>query len=148
MDLEALRQQLAESRAELIASLAGASETDFNAQIQPEVTVIAALARLADDERATVIEARRLVGVPPRPTPVRGSEPARRLTPPPVVHDLAGARHETNLLLDALSGTDDVRKEAHEAAVHRLVVLVRSEHDLARRIRAELQDRETGEPPA
>ncbi|MGE0227433.1 MAG: hypothetical protein AB7I38_04215 [Dehalococcoidia bacterium] len=137
MDIERLRRQLNEGRAHLIASLEGASESDYNAELADGVTIVTAMADLARRERATIEEARRLVGAPPRPSPAVHGEPARRLTPPPVVHDLAGARHETQLFVDTLFG-EEYASAALEAATDALRAILDEERDLAGRISARL----------
>ncbi|MEZ4554545.1 MAG: hypothetical protein R3B59_11710 [Dehalococcoidia bacterium] len=137
MDIERLRHQLVDGRTRLIGALEGASESDYNAELLPGVTVLTAMADLARHERATVEEARRLVGAPVRPAPAVHGEPARRLTPPPVVHDLAGARHETHLFIDTLLGSH-LDMEGLGAAVAALRAIIEEEQDLAARIGSRL----------
>lgn len=146
MDADALRQQLAEARAQLIAALQGASETDFNAELKPGMTVVSALADLARRERAGVEEARRIGGLEPRPAPAIHGEPARRLTPPPVVHDLAGAHHEALLLVDALAA-QAAPADGIEPAARSLLAIVKEERALAGRIALRIAHK-PGSPPA
>lgn len=147
MDIDALRQQLAEARAQLIAALQGASESDFNAELEPGMAVVSALAGLARGERASVEEARRLGGLAPRPAPAIHGEPARRLTPPPVVHDLAGAHHEALLLVDALAALVSPTDGGADFAAHALLAIVEEERALAARIALRLGQK-AGPPPA
>lgn len=133
IDVSALRHEVAAARARLIASLEGASEADFGAELEAGTTVVSALARLARTERAAVEEARRRAGLDARPTPAVHGEPARRLTPPPVMHDLAGAHHEVLLLIDALAALDKPGV-AQESAGDALLALAEAEAQLAARI--------------
>jgi len=149
MDFKALRQQLADARAALIAALEGASESDYHAQLGSDQTVVAALAALARQERATIEEARRVAGAPPRPSPVVHGEPPRRLTPPPVVHDLAGARHEALLLVETLAAPDGALPASGiEAAAALLQGLIEAERDLAARIAAHVKQNPKTPPAA
>jgi hypothetical protein len=102
MSVDDLRQRLERSRAALLQALEGLTDRDFAAELEPELTVVGALASLAPAERQAVRRAREAVGAPPRPLPSAGSTQRARALPPQVVHDLAGARYETLLFLDSL----------------------------------------------
>ncbi|MBX7110287.1 MAG: hypothetical protein K1X87_00380 [Dehalococcoidia bacterium] len=134
MDADDLRQQVSAARARLIASLEGASESDFNADLEPGVTVVGALADLARRQRAALEDARRLAELAPRPSPVAHGDATRRLTPPPVVHDLAGAHHEAILLIDALAALDPAQTGVARAAGDTLLAVIGEERALADRI--------------
>ena len=148
MDIDALRQQLTDARAHLVAALQGASESDFNAELTPGLTVVVALADLAREERATVEEARRLAGLPPRPSPSAHGEVTRRFTPPPVMHDLAGARHETSLLVDVLGGPEAASPASVEAAAALVRTIVATEEALAAQIASRVGQKPGATPPA
>ena len=96
-----LRSGLDASRAALLEAVRGLTERDFAAPLG-DGTVVEALAALARSERAAVHAARQAAGAEPRPLPV-GMAVSSRPLPPQVVHDLAGARYETELLLDWLA---------------------------------------------
>jgi len=113
MNAEAIRERLTRSRASLLDALTGLTERDFVAELEPGLTVAAALAALASAERQSIREARRAAGAPERPLPAGGAPAAARATPPQVVHDLAGARYETALFLDLMSqGTPGAEVDA------------------------------------
>ena len=101
-----LRERLQSSRRALLDAMKGLTEQDFAAEIAGAqgATVADYLAALAPAERDAVRRAREAVGAPPRPLPPRGRR--ERVLPPQVIHDLAGARHETMLFLDALDAPD------------------------------------------
>ena len=100
--VEALRARLERSRGALLAALGRLTEPDFAAEVEPGLSVTALLAGLAPAERAAIAKARRAAGVAPRPQPATSAARDSAL-PPQVIHDLAGARHETVLFLDAPS---------------------------------------------
>ncbi|MSQ36236.1 MAG: hypothetical protein EXR63_03730 [Dehalococcoidia bacterium] len=102
--LAALTASLDAGRAALLAALGQLGERDFALELAPGETVIGALAALAPAERGAVAEARAAAGLPPRPL-ASSPGPRARPTPPQVVHDLAGARHETLRLLAELAAT-------------------------------------------
>lgn len=102
--LAELTASLDAGRAALLAALGALGERDFALELAPGETVIAALAALAPAERSAVAEARVAAGLPPRPL-ASNPGPRARPTPPQVVHDLAGARHETLRLLTELAAT-------------------------------------------
>lgn len=141
MDIDAIRHQLDESRAALLAALEGLSESDFNTELEPGGTVIAALVDLARSERAAIARARETVGAPPRPRLAGHGAPARRFTPPPVVHDLAGARYETGLLLETLARRELPLNDAVLSATSAILTAVASgERRTAERIRGRLPE--------
>jgi len=91
------------SRAALLASIEGLTERDFATALPGGDSILDRLHRLATDERAAIHVARRQLGVAERPGPL-GSGAAdgkSRVLPPQAIHDLAGARYETTLLLAA-----------------------------------------------
>ena len=100
MTSAALRARLEVSRAALVAALQGLSERDFTADAGHGITLLQLLAALAPAEREAVRRARSATGATARPTP--GRVERERLLPPAVIHDLAGARYETMLLLDEI----------------------------------------------
>ena len=114
MTIAALRARLEASRAALVATLQGLSERDFTADAGDGITLLQLLAALAPAEREAVRRARNAAGAAARPTPDRVER--ERLLPPAMIHDLAGARYETMLLLreiddaalDADAGGDTV----------------------------------------
>lgn len=123
MNVNAIRERLERSRAALLSALEGVTERDFAAEVGPGLTVVAALATLAPDERESIREARRVVAAPDRPRPSGGASATARATPPQVVHDLAGARYETLLFLDMLSQRQPI-SEAEEETVQALLIAV------------------------
>ncbi|MEI6666268.1 MAG: hypothetical protein WCL53_08985 [Chloroflexota bacterium] len=110
-NIDELRTRLAASRAALLEAVRGLTERDFATPLG-DATVVEVLGALARQERETVRGARMVASAPMRPLPVAGSASGRPL-PPQVVHDLAGARYETELLLDWLGS--DASGEALEA---------------------------------
>ena len=104
MTLDELRQSLAAARTTLLEAMGGLTERDF-AQEVDGATLTQWLAALAPAEREAVRLARRALGLTERPLP-SGRETGRVL-PPQVVHDLAGARYETLLLLEAIGELDE-----------------------------------------
>ena len=96
-----LRERLQSSRRALLDAMQGLTEQDFATELAGEqgATVAVYLAALAPAEREAVRRAREAVGAAPRPLPATGRR--ERVLPPQVIHDLAGARHETLLFLDA-----------------------------------------------
>ena len=115
-ELDDLRARLDASRAALLDAVRGLTERDFSAEIGAGETVADALAALARGEREAVHAARAASGAPARPLPV-GKAVAGRPLPPQVVHDLAGARYETELLLDWLVEAATVPSEAVRSAL-------------------------------
>ena len=99
--VESLRARLERSRGALLAALGRLTEVDFAAEVEPGLSVTALLAGLAPAERAAIAKARRAAGAAPRPQPAASAARDSAL-PPQVIHDLAGARHETVLFLDAV----------------------------------------------
>ena len=108
-NIDDVRARLAASRAALLEAVRGLTERDFATPLG-DATVVEVLAALARSEREAVREARVAASAPARPLPAAGGEAGRPL-PPQVVHDLAGARYETELLLDWLDS------QAAESAV-------------------------------
>lgn len=86
-------------RRALLEALRELTEQDFAAAFEG-TTVVVRLAALATAERQAVRRAREAVGAEPRPVPPTGER--ERVLPPQVIHDLAGARHETLLFLGAI----------------------------------------------
>ena len=130
---EQLRGRLAAAREALLAALTGLTEQDFAAPLGDHAggdadggqTVAGLLASLAARERETGAAVRRALGAPPRPGgAARGlaerlaeADPAR-LVPPQLIHELAGARYETVLLLETLSiGNEDVELSSGASGV-------------------------------
>jgi hypothetical protein len=114
-ELDDLRARLETSRMALLEAVHGLTERDFSASLGEEDTVVDALAGLARSEREAVQTAREAAGAPPRPLPA-GKAVTGRPLPPQVVHDLAGARYETELLLDWLAEADEAAAEAVRSA--------------------------------
>jgi len=110
-ELDDLRARLDASRAALLEAVRGLTERDFAAPLGEDEMVVDALAALARGEREAVHAARAAAGAPPRPLPA-GKAVAGRPLPPQVVHDLAGARYETELLLDWLTEAAAAPSEA------------------------------------
>ena len=102
------------------------TEQAFAAELEG-VTVVAYLATLAPAERETVRRARQAIDAPERPVPSAGAR--ERVLPPQVIHDLAGARHETLLLLDLLD-EDGLDADAGGESVRALLKAV-SERETA-----------------
>ncbi len=135
-----LRTRLEGSRAALLLALEGLTDREFGAEIQPGVTVIGVLARLAPAERAAVDAARVAAGMPPHSGPIAAGALLTRAVPPQVIHDLAGARHGTLTFIEGLqpehlgSTTPDGQSalallaaivEREEAAAHQIAALPR-----------------------
>lgn len=117
----ALRAALNASRAALLASIGTLAERDFASSLPSGETVVAALAELARLERDAVKVARVAIDAPVRPRLGGGETPLARPLPPQVIHDLAGARYETDLFLDSLL-TDQLDTAAGDATVEALLV--------------------------
>lgn len=115
-ELDDLRARLEASRSALLEAVRGLTERDFAAPLAEDETVVDALAALARGEREAVHAARVAAGAPPRPLPA-GTAVAGRPLPPQVVHDLAGARYETELLLDWLAEAAPAPSEAVRSAL-------------------------------
>jgi hypothetical protein len=102
-ELGPLREALAASWAALLEAVTGLTEREFSRPAGiAEGSVSALLAALAREERASVARARALAGLESRPQPPV-LEGASKVLPPQAIHDLAGARHEAQLLLEALA---------------------------------------------
>jgi hypothetical protein len=89
-DLDAWRTRLAASRAALLRALEGVTERDFAAAFDGDRSLVHVLAELAVAERMAVARARgdeHEARVPDRPLA------------PQVIHDLAGARYQTERLI-------------------------------------------------
>jgi len=88
--VDAWRMRLAASRAALLRALEGVTERDFAAAFDGDRSLVHVLAELAVAERMAVARARgdeREARVPDRPLA------------PQVIHDLAGARYQTERLI-------------------------------------------------
>lgn len=137
MTLDELRQALAGARAALLEAMSGLTERDFAQEIDG-ATLTRWLAALAPAERDAVRRTRHALGLEERVLPT-GREAARVL-PPQVVHDLAGARYETLLVLEAIAAlevtalTQPVDSGDSVAAV--LGAVAQQDLDAARRITA------------
>ena len=133
--LARLRDSLASTRAGLLAAMSELTERDF-AQEVDGATITHWLAALAPAEREAVRRARRGLGLPERRLPA-GREGGRAL-PPQVVHDLAGARHETMLLLDAATSLEaavlDTATDSGESVAELLAAVAERDAEVARRI--------------
>jgi hypothetical protein len=99
-DAAGLRADLERSRATLLEAIARLTEADFGRELAPGLSVLGLLDRLGREERVAVAEARAAAGLPERPS---GGARMPSEMPPQVIHDLAGARHETLRLLDELA---------------------------------------------
>jgi hypothetical protein len=132
-----LRTSLDASRAALLAAIEGLTDRDFAAEISSGETIIGLLSALAVDEREAIRLARQAVGAEPRPLPTTGGPRLSRAIPPQVVHNLAGARHETLLFIDT-HGDSLMRDGAGgEATLHPLLTtVVERERAAAERIAA------------
>ena len=96
------RARLDASRAALLAALEGLTEREFGTEISGGETVLDRLQALATRERETTRAARQRLGAGERPTPASGRGiTSGRVLPPQAIHDLAGARYETALLIEA-----------------------------------------------
>lgn len=118
--LARLNERLDGSRAALLRALEGVTERDFSTDLGGE-TVVGLLARLADGERRAVATA--------RGRPAAKAARRERPLPPQVVHDLAGARHQTRRYLEEGDTEPSVAERLVEA-------LERAEAEAASRIRA------------
>lgn len=130
MTVDELRAALTASREALLEALRTVTEREFAAELAPGETLVGLLATLAPAEREAVRSARAASGLPPRAVAQAAAAPARP-APPQVIHDLAGARYETELLLAALSA-HDVAPEVEAA----LTSVAEREHAAATRIEA------------
>ena len=90
-----LRTRLAQSRAALLRALEGVTEREFAAAFDGERSLVRVLAELAAAERTATRRVEGAAGPPSLP---------EKPLPPQVIHDLAGARYETERLLDRASG--------------------------------------------
>ena len=137
MTLDELRQTLAGARTALLEAMGGLTERDFAHEVDG-VPLTQHLAALAPAERDAVRRARRALGLEERVLPI-GRE-AGRVLPPQVVHDLAGARYETLLLLEAMAGLDESvlrhAVEGGQSVADTLGAVAQQDLDAARRIRA------------
>lgn len=129
-----LRASLAASRAALLTSIGTLAERDFAAAVEDGETVLTLLVGLARLERDAVQAARTAIGAPMRTRLGGGEAPHARPLPPQVVHDLAGARYETDLFLDSLL-TVQLDAPAEDGSVETLLAdIVTREHAAARQI--------------
>lgn len=134
MQTDELRAGLAQSRAALLSALEGLTERDFAASTGG-ATVLGLLSALAPAEREAVQRAREAAGAARRPSPQR-AERSRPLAPQ-IVHDMAGARYETMLLLDLLeASTDDEKPSAADHVRSLLAGVAERERATAERIAA------------
>jgi hypothetical protein len=135
--LDRLRDDLAGARAALLEAMAGLTERDFAQEIDG-ATITQWLAAIAPAERDAVRRARRALGLDERRLPA-GREGGRVL-PPQVVHDLAGARYETTLLLEAATSLEasDIEDatDAGESVAELLAAVAERDAEVARRIEA------------
>ena len=136
VDTDEFRATLEASRQALLAALEGLGDRDFTTTLPDGTTIIGLLAALAAQEREAVRLAREAVGAEARPLPTTGGPRLSRAIPPQVVHDLAGARHETMLLIDAQRAALVRDASSGEAAQALLVAVVEREWDAARQIAA------------
>ena len=111
----AVRTRLERSRAKLLEALARLTEQDFASEIEQGRSVMQLLAALAPAERAATAAAREAAGLPPRPGPSHGAARRSELAPQ-VIHDLAGARHETLLTLGSIGPAGPQLDELHGVA--------------------------------
>lgn len=94
--------RLEASRAALLAALEGLTEREFGTEISGGETVLDRLQALATRERETTRTARQRLNAGERPAPAVGrGTTSGRVLPPQAIHDLAGARYETELLIEA-----------------------------------------------
>ena len=128
-DAAELRARLERSRAALLRSLEGLTERDFSSELAPGETVIGLLARLAPAEREAVRAARGEA----QPSAGGAAGGRSRPLPPPVIHDLAGARYETLAFLEAAGAELDPEVRALIAGI------AEREEEAARRIEARAQ---------
>jgi hypothetical protein len=128
VDTDGLRAALDASRAALLEAIQGLTDRDFAVELADGETVIGALAALAAGERVTVRAAREAAGAAPRPLPTTGGPRLTRAIPPQVVHDLAGARHETLLFLQEHAA------DADDSIAASLAAIAEREHSAAERI--------------
>jgi len=117
--------------------MVGLTERDFAHEVDGS-TITQLLAAVAPSERDAVRRVRTALRLDPRPLPP--SREGGRVLPPQVVHDLAGARYETLLLLDALatSGDDALQTDVGGGVLAADVLRQVAAHDIetARRIEA------------
>ena len=99
----ALRDRLERSRAALLETLATLTESDFASEIEEGRSVLDLLAELAPAELAASTDAGAAAPAPRR----RGAQ-----RPPPMGHDLAGARRRTLRALDAIEEGGSAESEA------------------------------------
>ncbi len=150
MSVGALRRRLEASRRALLEAVRGLTEQAFMSELPPSVsepsteqgatTVVAYLAALAPAEREAVRLAREAVGAEQRPLPPATAR--EQVLPPQLIHDLAGARHETLLFLDTLDALDTLdeprpRAQSGELSVQELLEAVADRESAAARRLAE-----------
>ncbi len=154
MSISALRQRLEASRRALLEAVRGLTEQAFASELPPSAseratdsgstTVVAYLAALAPAEREAVRLAREAVGAEQRPLPQATAR--EQVLPPQLIHDLAGARYETLLFLDALAEDalaedaleePQLRAESGEHSVQELLEAVAERESAAARRLAE-----------
>lgn len=147
--IEDLRTALDRSRGELLDALKRLTERDFAAPMGTPgsgETLVTFLATLAPAERADVshaaaavdmVDAGHAAGGPS--TEGRRRAPTRDASgpvlPPQVIHDLAGARHETMRVLDRLRPSDMAMPIGQTTAGAVLAGVAERERAAARRIR-------------
>ena len=119
-------------------ALRAMTEQAFAAELEG-ATVVDHLATLAPAEREAVRRAREAIGAPERPVPLAGER--ERVLPPQVIHDLAGARHETLLLLHLLD-EDGLNADAGGERVRALLEAVSERETAAAALIAERGQRE------
>ena len=155
--ISTLRDALAEARANLLDAMTGLTERDFASTFEagaiddPELnatTVVGLLAAVVASEYGAVRRARAAVpAIEPRPARSASGEPPARILPPQVVHGLAGARHETSVLLEHIETLSNPRAtldspvaradDQPETTVHSLLeAIARRENQAAQRIRS------------
>lgn len=132
-NIDESRARLAASRAALLEAVGGLTERDFVAPLG-DATIIEVLAALAREERQTVQGARVAASAPTRPLPAGSGGEGGRPLPPQIIHDLAGARYETELLLDWLAASG--MEASFEAVRGALEGIERREAETAARIQA------------
>jgi hypothetical protein len=139
-----LRARLDASRSALLKAIQGLTDREFAADLEPGVTVVAALGSLATSERDAVARGRSAVGMPPRPRPAAAGAALTRAVPPQVIHDLAGARHETVAFLDRLSA-DRLQATVNGESVESILAGI-EERETATASRIEALPRAGGNP--
>ncbi|RLT44130.1 MAG: hypothetical protein DWI58_01585 [Chloroflexi bacterium] len=131
-----IRTLLDASRLALLHAIEGLTDREFASDVAPGLTVLGALAGLAPVEREAVERARATAGLAARPRPAAAGPVLTRTVPPQVIHDLAGARHETLTFLDQLPVGPLPAAIGDDAPEALLLAIAQREHAVALQVAA------------